>query len=89
MADNDNTIPVFYANQINAFVTQFDMRLRFAQIDGIDDGGKPNIREVVTVYLAPNQVRALTRLLNDRREVYEKIWSAAVPETVDGKAQGQ
>lgn len=80
--------PTFYANQVNALATQYDLRLRFAQIEDVS-AERVIYKEVVTVYLSPAEAKALHRLLSVKAADYEKLWSkgladASAPTEIDG-----
>jgi hypothetical protein len=66
--------PTYYANQVNALATQYDLRLRFSQVEDVS-GERILYKEVVTVYLSPAEARALRRLLSLKAADYDKLWS--------------
>jgi uncharacterized protein DUF3467 len=67
--------PTFYANNVNVQVTTWDLRLRFSQIESVDEKSVV-YRDMATVYLSPGQARALRKVLNDNFDTYETIWAS-------------
>lgn len=70
---NIDNLPTIYSNNVEVGVSPWDFRMRFGQIEEADESHMI-VKNVATVYMAVDHVRALVDVLQKNLAIWDELY---------------